>query len=214
MDLTSRWVTTLVSAGGAADPTLGRSLQARYAEPHRQYHGLAHLEAVLSTVDLLEPHATDADLVRIAAWYHDAIYDPRRVDNEERSALLAEDELPTTGMGPAKLTAIARLIRVTADHAAPAGNADAEVLCDADLVVLASPAQSYASYVAAVRREYSHVDEPSWRAGRGAVLHGLLARPQLFRTPPGRAWEHAARINLTGELAGLESPSGAAAPLP
>ncbi len=202
----------LARAGGTPDPSVGRALLARYAEPHRHYHTVEHVVAVLSTVDTLASHATAADLVRLAAWYHDAVYDPMRDDNEERSAGLAEAELAALGLPAAGVARVASLVRVTAGHDAPAGDSDAEVLCDADLALLGGPRPAYDSYVAAVRREYSHVDEVGWQVGREAVLRGLLGRPRLFRTPSGSAWEQPARANLSRELAALSGPCDDAAP--
>jgi predicted metal-dependent HD superfamily phosphohydrolase len=67
--------------------------------------------------------------------------------------------------------------------------------------VLARPWPDYQRYVAAVRAEYAHVADQLWRAGRSAILTGLLARPALYHHHP--AWEAAARANLTRELATL-----------
>lgn len=156
-------------------------------------------------------YAADPDVVRLAAWYHDAVYDPRRADNEERSAHVAESELAAAGLAVGSIARVARLVRLTTGHDAPAGDSDGEVLCDADLAILAAPAGDYDCYVAAVREEYGHVDEPAWRAGRGEVLTGLLDRPRLFRTTAGRAWQQAARDNLRRELTTLAGPSGDAA---
>lgn len=212
-DLIAAWMATVTRAGAEPHPALAQNLLARYAEPHRHYHTVAHLTSVLSTVEVLVSHADDADLVRLAVWFHDAIYDPRRVDNEERSARLAESELATAGLPASTAAAVARLVRLTADHEAAAGDVDGEALCDADLAVLATPAPAYDDYVAAVRREYAHVDELDWRAGRCAVLHSLVARPRLFRTEAGQTWERDARDNVSRELVALADPSGGAARL-
>lgn len=210
MDLTARWLETLARAGVAPDPALGQALIGRYAEPHRHYHCVEHLSAVLSEVDTLASYAANPELALLAAWYHDAIYDPRRSDNEERSAELAESELAAAGLPADSVVKVARLVRLTASHDPAAGDSDAEVLCDADLAVLASPTPAYDRYVAAVRREYAHVDEAGWRTGRGAVLRGLLGQPRLFRTAAGRTWEELGRANVSRELTALASPSGAA----
>ncbi|MEP6697052.1 MAG: metal-dependent phosphohydrolase [Pseudonocardiales bacterium] len=187
-------------------------LLARYAEPHRHYHTVAHLSAVLATVDALAAWADRSDLVRLAAWYHDAVYDPRRCDNEAASAELARAELATAGLEPADVGRVAELIMVTAGQAAPVGDRDAEVLCDADLAILAAAGPLYDGYVTTVRQEYAHVADDDWRAGRSAVLRGLLDQPQVFRTQPAQAWEQAARANLTRELLALGAPSAGATP--
>lgn len=211
-DLTAELLATLARAGSTPDPALAHALTARYAEPHRRYHTVKHLTAVLSTVDDLAAYATEPDVVRLAAWYHDAIYDPRGTDNEERSAQLAESELAGTGLPAGAVAEVARLVRVTAGHDPTPGDSNGAVLSDADLAVLASPAATYDAYVTAVRQEYAHVDEPGWREGRSAVLRGLAAGARLFRTPGAGAWEHPARTNISRELAALAGPSADAGP--
>ncbi len=219
MDLHSQWVVTLRRAGadrcGAAGEAglaaQGRALIARYAEAHRHYHTLDHLVAVLSTVDELASYTDSPDLVRLAAWYHDAVYDPLRADNEERSAALAQAELGPAGLPAATVARVAALVRVTAGHRSGAGDRDAAVLCDADLAVLSRPAPGYDRYAAAVRQEYAHLDDGTWREGRAAVLRGLLKLPRLFGTAAGQSWESAARTNLSRELAALHAASGDAA---
>jgi predicted metal-dependent HD superfamily phosphohydrolase len=185
---------------------LGRWLLGRYADPGRRYHDVRHLAAVLDAIDVLGEEAQDPRAVRLAAWFHDAVYSPRATDNEEQSALLAESELSRFGVEPSLVTEVARLIRLTATHAVAAGDDNGAVLCDADLAILASPPNAYAAYTAAVREEYAHVPLPMFRAGRADILRGLLALPRLFATKRGAArWEDAARVNVTAELALLES---------
>ncbi|KQY55485.1 MULTISPECIES: hypothetical protein [unclassified Nocardioides] len=166
----------------------------------RGYHDLLHLTEVLDRLD--ELGASDNVEVVLAAWFHDAVYDDSG-DNEERSAVLAEHELAGSGVDVAE---VARLVRLTERHRPEAGDHDGEVLCDADLAILAAPADRYADYVAGVRREYATVPEPDFRAGRAAVLRDLLAKPTLFHTAYARAhWEPAARANLSREISALES---------
>jgi predicted metal-dependent HD superfamily phosphohydrolase len=185
---------------------LGRWLLGRYADPGRRYHDVRHLAAVLDAIDVLAEEASDTRAVRLAAWFHDAVYSPRAADNEEQSALLAESELSRFGVEPSVVTEVGRLIRLTATHAVAVGDDNGGVLCDADLAILASPPNAYAAYTAAVREEYAHVPLPTFRAGRADILRRLLALPRLFATERGAAqWEDAARVNVTAELALLES---------
>ncbi|MEU7345398.1 hypothetical protein ABZ778_16010 [Streptomyces bacillaris] len=211
-DLADRWRETLLAArAGAAGPDplpYAENLLARWAEPHRRYHTTAHLTAVLDRIDTLAPYADDVHAVRLAAWFHDAVYRPDRTENEERSAALAERALPEAGVGEAVTAEAARLVRLTVTHDPAEGDRDGEVLCDADLAVLAGGPQEYAAYAAQVREEYGFVPDEAFRAGRAAVLRQLLALPRLFRTPYGAAeWEERARHNLATELELLE-PSG------
>ncbi|KWX02938.1 hypothetical protein LI90_3987 [Carbonactinospora thermoautotrophica] len=187
-------------AGPGATP-LGEELIARYAEPHRRYHDTRHLAAVLDLVDTLAQHADDPRAVRFAAWYHDAVYDPTRLDNEEYSAVLAETELPALGARPAFVQEVVRLVRLTATHDPAPHDRNGAVLCDADLTILAAPPDEYAAYAAAIREEYAHLPENEFRAGRAAVLRRLLDRPVLFHTRYGQErFEDRARANLGTEL--------------
>lgn len=218
------WIRTLRAEGARGDVAdAGADVLGRYAEPHRAYHTAAHLADVLDAVEELADVAADPAAVRLAALFHDAVYDPLRSDNEERSADLATTVLDGLRVDGARVADVARLVRLTAGHDPDDDDRDGAVLCDADLRVLAREGDAYDEYVAAVRREYGALDEDTWRHGRAAVLRDLLARPALFRTSRyhGR-YEAAARANLTAELAALtrgarptgEKPADDAGPPP
>ncbi|MDG9707482.1 HD domain-containing protein [Streptomyces sp. DH10] len=209
--LRARFVRTLEAARGPAggpDPDpYADDLLGRWQEPQRRYHTVAHLTAVLDHIDVLEKYAHDADVVRLAAWFHDAVYLPDRSENEERSARLAERALPEAGVSAARTAEVARLVRLTVGHDPADDDPDGQVLCDADLAILASPPSAYAAYTAAVREEYHFVPNDAFRTGRAAILRQLLHLPRLFRTPYGASeWEATARYNLTAELEMLSLP--------
>jgi predicted metal-dependent HD superfamily phosphohydrolase len=210
--LTDRFAGAARAAGAtAADDDLraaGGYLLGRWAEPQRQYHTVAHLTAVLDVVDRFASLAPHPERVRLAAWLHDAVYDPRALGdaNERDSAEFAAGLLTTLGVPPEVAAEVARLVGLTAGHATEAGDADGELLCDADLAILASDDEAYAAYVAAIRREYAHVPDADFAAGRAQVLKALLELPSIYRLEPLRAaWEKKARANLTRELSGAAS---------
>ena len=205
--LLDRWTALLERVTAPAGPQpapFGDELLRRWSEPQRRYHTLTHLTAVLDVVDELAGQAEDADAVRLGAWFHDAVYAPDRAENEERSARLAERVLPEAGVPAALVAETARLVRLTTSHDPVPGDRNGDVLCDADLAVLAGAPAAYAAYAAAVREEYAFVPEDDFRAGRAAVLEQLLALPVLFRTEQAHAaYEQAARENLRAELDAL-----------
>ncbi|MFF1682590.1 hypothetical protein ACFVYG_41910 [Streptomyces sp. NPDC058256] len=211
--LRTRWTRTLEGArapGTAPDPTpYADNLLTRWQEPQRRYHTLTHLTAVLDHIDALEKYADTPDLVRLAAWFHDAVYLPNRSENEERSAHLAERALPEAGLSDPDTAEVARLVRLTVTHAPADDDRNGQVLCDADLAILAAPPPAYAAYTTAVREEYAFVPAEAFREGRAAILRQLLDLPRLFRTPYGeREWERRARENLRTELTRLGSAPG------
>jgi predicted metal-dependent HD superfamily phosphohydrolase len=190
-------------------PGLRDELVAAYSDPTRGYHDLRHLCEVLDRLDELRAHGVpfDVDLVRLAAWFHDAVYDGQ-AGAEARSARWAEEALTLRGLPPADVAEVSRLVRLTEHHDPRAEDRNGAALCDADLAVLAAPPPRYHDYTQGVRREYASVPEPAFRAGRVAVLRTLLATSPLFRTDHAlAAWEVLARENVTAELLFLESPA-------
>lgn len=181
-------------------------LLAAYADPARGYHDTTHLAEVLDRVDVIaasgEPFT--ALPVRLAAWFHDSVYDGER-DAEERSAVWAEEALPAH-CDEATVAEVVRLVRLTETHRPAATDAEGCALSDADLGILAAPAERYAAYVAAVRTEYAHLDDATFTEGRALVLADLLGKPHLFHTAYGvEHWEGPARANASRELDGLRA---------
>ncbi|MCQ8189127.1 HD domain-containing protein [Streptomyces rugosispiralis] len=204
--LLTRWTDLLADARDTTTPSpvpYGEDLLTRWAEPQRRYHTTDHLLAVLDRVDELLEHteAPDPAAIRLAAWFHDAVYLPDRSTNEERSARLAERALPEAGVPEPHVAETVRLVLVTRDHDPAEGDTNGEVLCDADLAVLAGSPDDYGAYAAAVREEYGFVPDDAFREGRANVLRHLLGLSQLFRTSVGhQRWEAAARHNMATEL--------------
>lgn len=172
----------------------------------RGYHDLRHLGEVLDRI--AEIGGEDTEVI-LAAWFHDAVHDPSDPApgaSEERSAQLAEQSLAGEEVDVAE---VARLVRLTAMHRPDAGDTRGEILCDADLAILASGAARYQEYASDVRAEYAQYDEATFAAGRIAVLTDLLAKPHLFHTAHARAhWEAAARANVEAEIARLGELAG------
>ncbi|MEP9388233.1 hypothetical protein [Mesorhizobium sp. KR9-304] len=196
----------------ANEPLIGEALKmelsALYRQPGRHYHGLAHVEALLALAREYRAELADPQAVEAAIWFHDAVYDSRRGDNETRSAALAAEKL-SSRTEPTRLSRIMAMIEATATHALPAlGDAaatrDATFFLDMDLSILGAPKNAFDSYEAAVRREYAWVDDKAWRTGRTAVLRKFLARPAIFHTQAFRQrFEAEARKNIARSIAAL-----------
>lgn len=189
-------------------PEIGEELAARWAEPHRVYHSLGHLAAVLDRLDRLADAGEQVTRsARLAAWFHDAVHAGSSPADEEASAELAARLLAPV-VGAAEAREVARLVRLTATHTPAPTDTAGRVLCDADLGVLGGQPADYADYAAQVRAEYRHVPDPEFRHGRVAILRRLLDRPRIYGTATGaRRWEAAARHNLTAEITSLLSGS-------
>jgi predicted metal-dependent HD superfamily phosphohydrolase len=179
-------------------------LERRYREPGRRYHDLAHVQQVLGVVDHLAPVAADAAAVRLAAWFHDAVYEPTRDDNERRSADLAAETLLALGADHALVQEVARLVLVTEDHVVDADDRNAIVLSDADLSILGADPKRYDAYAAAVRAEYAHLSDDTFARGRIQVLRSVAERESIYASHWGREHlEGPARANLAREQESL-----------
>jgi predicted metal-dependent HD superfamily phosphohydrolase len=194
------------SAPAATRDAMRDRLLAAYNEPHRAYHTVAHIAALLALFDVHGGRARDPDALRLAILYHDAVYDPRRSDNEAVSADMAERDLTALGAGKELIERVVQLIRATQHgaHAVDPADTDLALLLDLDLSVLAASPADYDAYAAAIRREYQHVPGLLYRPGRRRVLQAFLDAGQLYLTPSLRAqWEQPARANLAREINGL-----------
>jgi predicted metal-dependent HD superfamily phosphohydrolase len=180
---------------------LGAQLVASYGHPDRRYHDGRHLGEVLERVHELSAQGVEFDrmAVLLAAWFHDSVYDAQP-DAEKRSAAWAAEVLPTL-VDPAMVDEVVRLVLITEHHLPADDDANGCALSDADLAILAAPAERYAEYATSVREEYAHVPDDAFAAGRSAILRDLLGKPHLFHTSYARgAWEDAARANVRQEL--------------
>src|SRR4051812_16804184 len=186
------------------EETVGRDLLERWSQPHRRYHTPEHLALMLRVIDEHAELADDPDAVRLAAWFHDAVYEVFAADNEEQSAALAGTTLAALGLSASRVSEVARLVRLTAGHQVAPGDRNGGLLADADLAILASDSAGYARYAEAVRAEYAAVPDDVFRPGRAAILRKLADLPELFRVVPARAdWTARARANLEAEIATL-----------
>ncbi|CCE00829.1 phosphohydrolase [Bradyrhizobium sp. STM 3809] len=181
-------------------------LVAAYSAAGRHYHGLAHIEDCLARLDAvtgLSPR--DREILSLAIWWHDVVYDPTRADNEEQSADLAERHVP-----PELRDEVGRLIRLTRTHDVAPGDRRGALLVSIDLAVLGADQATYDAYASAIRREYAHVPDDVYRAGRAAVLRRFASRPVIYADAEfAAALEQRARANLARELRALQWPPAA-----
>jgi predicted metal-dependent HD superfamily phosphohydrolase len=206
--LRERFTRLVLRLGATGDGTaLGDALLAAWSAPNRAYHDLRHLEDCLAQLDGAPATPATRDLVEAALWFHDAVYDPRAGDNEERSAAWAAEALSALGIGLEVAGQVARLVGLTAGHA-PTPDPAGQLMCDIDLSILGRPVELFDSYDRRVRAEYGWVPEAAYRAGRAQVLERLMRREPLFQTPAfRRRFEAQARFNLGRALTALGQPT-------
>lgn len=210
------FVRSVAGAGGTAAPDdvrrTGEDLLERWTRPDRHFHNLKHLVDVLARVDELDEEAHEPDLVRLAAWYHGAVFDSaerkayanKGGEDETASARLAVERLGALGVPEHRAQRVGELVSALVRHVPDPNDSDCAVLCDADLAMLATEPQKYKQYLLGLRAEYSHLPVEDYVRARVRILRKLLARPSLFVSPLAQTWEEPARQNVSAELQRLE----------
>jgi predicted metal-dependent HD superfamily phosphohydrolase len=168
----------------------------RYSEPHRAYHTLRHLAECLDLRQRFRAPSSIPAEVELVLWFHDAIYDPTRQDNEERSAKWLDEVAHDCRLGDATRRRLRDLVMVTRHDAAPM-SLDQAVLVDTDLAILGAPLERFDEYDRQIRKEYRHVPAFLYRRKRRQVLQGFLGRDRIYSTTRYfEAFERQARENL------------------
>ncbi|SFW42407.1 MULTISPECIES: hypothetical protein [Pseudomonas] len=189
---------------GCAPQEPYEALIRRYGEPHRAYHTLQHLQECLQVRRFVNAACPAPAEVDLALWFHDAIYDPLRSDNELRSAQWLDDVARDSGLGDETRQRLYELVMVTRHDAAPA-SADEAVLVDTDLAILGAAFERFEEYDQQIRREYQFVPLPVYRQKRRQVLEGFLTRGRIYTTAPYfDAFEQQARANLARAIDRLD----------
>ncbi len=173
-------------------------LTQRYLEPHRHYHTLEHIASMLHVG---RQFPLDEEQI-MAVWFHDAIYDPTSDQNEENSARLASKWLPEAGWPADAVERVSRMVLDTRGHVP--STVQSELVLDLDLMSLAVDQAAFQRNSAAIRREYAHVSDEDFAAGRRGFFEAMMERKRLFYSEWGRATlEAPARANLTRAIADL-----------
>lgn len=185
---------------------VGADLLRRLGEEHRRYHTARHVVEMFWALEDLEEagfvSAREAALARVAAWFHDAVYDTSSSggENEVDSAALAVRDLAALGFADEDVETVRDLVLSTHDHEL-SGTPLAAAFHDADLWILSSPPGRYDEYTVQVREEYAAVPDDVFRAARASILRPFLDRESIYATAFAReSWEDAARANLAAEL--------------
>lgn len=74
-----------------------QKVKSRYSESHRHFHVWDHVESIISKINSNnELLSVEKEILTIAAYFHDIVYDPTKNDNEEMSVKLMREYIPFT----------------------------------------------------------------------------------------------------------------------
>ena len=175
-----------------------------YGGADRHYHTMEHVRSCLRWARRSSHLATRPSEVEVALWFHDAVQDTHRADDEARSAALAREFLSSEGATADVVDRVSRMILATADHRPETD--DEALVIDIDLTILGASHDVFEAYDRQIRREYAWVSESDYRRGRAAVLRGFLERKVIYHTAEMRdELESRARANLSRRVDELEA---------
>jgi predicted metal-dependent HD superfamily phosphohydrolase len=199
-----RWQRLWQAAGASGDSaTWYQRLTQAYAEPQRHYHNQQHIAECLAEFDAARHLAQQPVAVEMALWFHDAVYDPKAGDNEERSAALAKVCLEAAGLSDFAGTT-AELVMATKLHGADAGP-DAALVVDVDLSILGQSEVRFAEYETQIRKEYGWVPKLIFNPKRAEILQRFLDRERIYTNEHfATRYEQNARRNLEESIRKLK----------
>lgn len=180
----------------SSDEQLITHLWEEIEEAHtpRAYHNLKHLSMFYSCLNASQL----TKVMEFAIFYHDIVYDVLAKENEERSAMVAQEKLQLLGVNNTLTKEVSELIIETKTHH-PSTPTHALFL-DADIAILGSDEDDYMNYCKQIRKEYHLFNDSDYSRGRKKVLEHFLAKERLYKSDYFYGlYEKKARENLERE---------------
>jgi len=176
-----RWLDLMNSLGFDENAETYQALYDAYTEPHRRYHTIEHISAMLKHLELAVDRVRQPSLVELALWFHDAIYAPFSSNNEADSAAWAVQFLKDNHASDKNIDVVFDLILAT-EHTSQASTHDQALLVDIDLSILGTPEDVFKQFEKDIRFEYKRVPYFLYKKKRKAVLQSFLDRDAIYQT--------------------------------
>lgn len=144
-----------------------KNLEHQWADPVRYYHTKEHLNQIIQDIQkniwfsTLQAHEKVALL--LAAFFHDAIYDPQRKDNEEKSKAYFLHACKFGDSPTQKL--ILDLIEVTKYRKRPVNRLQ-QIFWDADNAIFKKSYPVLVNYEKQIRKEFIHIPKEKYKIAR------------------------------------------------
>lgn len=157
---------------------LWEEIKEKYTESGRAYHNLSHIYSLFQLLEVSN-FTKDNPIMEWSIWYHDIIYNAKKKDNEEKSALLFKERcLPF--LDNKLLDDVETVILSTIKHFPLSEISEVKWMLDLDLYILSAPFDTYQKYAEAVRIEYGWVPKILYKRGRKKVLESFLKRDRIY----------------------------------
>ena len=179
---------------------LWTEIEKNYSSKKRHYHTLHHLDSLLAQLTDVKGEIQNWNNILFTLYYHDIVYNSLKLDNEEKSAELAEKRMKQISVSNDKIELCKNQILATKSHI-KSTDSDTNYFTDADLSVLGHNWETYSLYYKNVREEYSIYPEFVYNPGRKKVLIHFLSMERIFKTDFfHNKFEKQAKQNLQMEI--------------
>jgi len=183
---------------------LWAELQENYTASFRAYHNLTHLEEIFNYFDTYNSQIENPNELALAIFYHDAIYNIWKKDNEEKSAELANNQLKKLAINVDVISRIEKHIIATKSHQAILS--DSKWMVDFDLAILGQSEKVYNNYTSKIREEYKVAPNLLYYSGRKKVLQHFLNKKSIYTSDVFiELYEENARKNLLQEIKTIQN---------
>lgn len=208
-DMQKDWISLMKLIGVSDSLSLDwwSVISRRHSEEWRFYHTLSHVNAMMQLYHQWRERITDLNVVALAIYFHDVVYDPKAKDNETQSILLFEKFAFDCNLSDDIISRVSQLIKATISHSIKNNfdDLDLSLFLDFDLAVLGEEPSRYKTYAKDIRKEYIHMNDELYRIARTKVLQSLLNSPSLYASEEFRMqYEEQARKNMMREICDLE----------
>lgn len=191
-----QWLRLMTALGFSDNLETFEELMKIHQSKGRYYHSNEHISACLRHLDGVKDQVQEWEMLALAFWFHDAIYNSFSTTNERDSANWAMNFLKANDGSQSQIKRIEALIMATC-HDGQASDPDMQILIDIDLSILGARTEIYDTYEKNIRKEYRRVPRFIFRKKRKEILQGFLIKPRLFGSDYFfDLLEEQARINL------------------
>ena len=178
-----------------------------YTLPDRHYHTLDHISAMLEVLDARKGMCDSPDLVELAIWFHDVVYEIDSDSNEYHSAQEALNFMMINKMSLDNKLDVNNLIMATT-HKNPYPSQDSRLIADIDLHQLGAPWEVYHQNSLNIREEYRYVRDEVFYPERAKLFQNFLDRPKIYKTKTFQVlYEKQAQANIE-KMLGLDYVGG------
>ena len=151
-----------------------------YTESQRYYHTIQHIVECLDLFHQIKEQLNDTIAIELAIWFHDVIYDPKAIDNEEQSAELMQKSCSNL-LASDQIQKVYDWIIATKKHQALTDQ-DLNYLLDIDLAILGNSTARFAEYEQQIQQEYTWVESDLYKLKRAEVLQYFYQMQPIYQT--------------------------------